>query len=72
VVRVTFWGRKKREESSEIQNLIDSGVYKELEASMRKATESTDRSTERMTKAFQDLTKALNSATREFQKGFRK
>jgi hypothetical protein len=69
---MAFWNRKKSEETSEIKNLVNSGVLRDIEASIRKSAESRDRATEKQLKAYQDLTKALNSATREFQKGFKK
>lgn len=66
---MAFWNHKK-EEPQETQNVFDSDLLRELEASIRRSTESRDRATEKQLKATQDLTRALDNARKEFQRGF--
>jgi hypothetical protein len=66
-----FWKRKPKEETVSFQSLIDSGILRELEKTIRLSTESRDKSTDKTVRAFQEMTKALNNATTELKRSKR-
>jgi len=71
---MAFWNRKKKEESDPewLRSIVESGLLKDLDSTIRQSTESRDRATASTVRSFQELTKALNNATKEFKRGFQK